>query len=160
VTGCARTSTTRSPTTAGRCSTAWDSRWPKRPGEWLALDRARRPRELAKALRATTAATGEFATVVDLTHGRALLRLTGRDAATVLAGVCAIDLADTVTPDGTALRTSLAAVVTDIVRDDQTGVRSYLLHVDRSSGQYLAEALLDAGSPLGLELTGPELDRV
>jgi hypothetical protein len=36
--------------------------------------------------------------------------------------------------------------VTDIVRDDQGAVPSYLLHCERSSGQYLAEVLLDAGA--------------
>jgi hypothetical protein len=41
----------------------------------------------------------------------------------------------------------VARVVTDVVRDDLLdGTRSYLLHCERSSGQYLAECLLDAGA--------------
>lgn len=130
------------------------------PGEWMVLDRPGRGRELAAALRATTGATGEFATVVDLTHGRALMRLTGRAAPDVLATVCAIDFSDGVTPDRTALRTSVAAVVTDVVRDDRDGERSYLLHCERSSGRYLFGALLDAGTPFGVDVDGPVLDRV
>ncbi|MEJ2885730.1 sarcosine oxidase subunit gamma [Actinomycetospora aeridis] len=123
------------------------------PGEWLLLGAPGTAGALRAAVEQRLAGTGEFTTVLDLTHGRALVRLTGREAATVLAGVCAIDFSDAVTPDGTALRTSLAAVVTDIARDDRSGVPSYLLHVERSSGQYLADALLDAGRPSGLEVT-------
>ena len=139
------------------------------PGEWLALGAPGTATALRAALEERLAGTGEFTSVLDLTHGRALLRLEGAAAPVVLAGVCGIDLADHVTPDGTALRTSVAAVVTDIVRDDRRigpqrdgaaapgandGVRSYLLHCERSSGQYLCDALLDAGSASGIEVTG------
>ncbi|GAA4917530.1 N-methylglutamate dehydrogenase subunit D [Actinomycetospora succinea] len=124
------------------------------PGEWLVLGAPGTASALRASIEQRLARTGEFTTVLDLTHGRALLRLTGPTAARVLAGVCAIDFSDAVTPDGAALRTSLAAVVTDVVRDDRSGVPSYLLHVERSSGQYLADALLDAGRGSGLEMTG------
>jgi sarcosine oxidase subunit gamma len=133
------------------------------PGEWLVLDRPGRGADLVTTLRGTVEATGEFASVVDLTHGRALVRLTGRQAPDALAAVCGIGLADHVTPDGTALRTSVAAVVTDVVRDDgdeRGGGPSYLLHCERSSGQYLFGALLEAGRPFGIEVDGPVLDRV
>jgi hypothetical protein len=43
----------------------------------------------------------------------------------------------------------VAALVTDVVRDDVAGVRSYLLHCERSSGQYLADTLLAAGAHPG-----------
>jgi sarcosine oxidase subunit gamma len=124
------------------------------PGEWLVLGAPNTAGALRASIEQRLAGTGEFTTVLDLTHGRALLRLQGAAAAGVLAGVCAIDFGDAVTPDGAALRTSLAGVVTDVVRDDRAGVPSYLLHVERSSGQYLADTLLDAGAPSGLEVTG------
>jgi sarcosine oxidase subunit gamma len=124
------------------------------PGEWLALSAPGTAGDLRSALEERLAGTGEFTSVLDLTHGRALMRLHGQAAPTVLAGVCAIDLADTPPPDGSAFRTSVAAVVTDVVRDDRDGVRSYLLHCERSSGQYLFDALLEAGAPAGIEVTG------
>ncbi|GAA4889547.1 sarcosine oxidase subunit gamma [Actinomycetospora straminea] len=124
------------------------------PGEWLVLGAPGTGAALVASLEELLAGTGEFTSVLDLTHGRALVRLEGAAAPRVLAGVCAIDLADAVTPDGTALRTSVAAVVTDVVRDDRAGVRSYLLHGERSSGQYLADSLLEAGAGAGLEVTG------
>jgi heterotetrameric sarcosine oxidase gamma subunit len=124
------------------------------PGEWLVLG----PADAVTALRAelTTLVTGvdEFATVVDLTHGRALVRLRGADSAALLAKVCAVDLTDAVTPDGAALRSSVARVVTDVVRNDVAdSTRSYLLHCERSSGQYLAECLLDAGAEFAIAVT-------
>ena len=98
----------------------------------------------------TGCAPGESVSVVDLTHGRALVRLRGARSADLLATVCGIDLADDIIPDGAAFRTSVAKLVTDVLRDDvgdDAGrVRSYLLHCERSSGQYLADALLDAGA--------------
>jgi sarcosine oxidase, subunit alpha len=115
------------------------------PGEWLVLAEPGTQDELRTRLEAL-ASSGEFVTVVDLTHGRALLRLSGERSADLLATVCAINLADDAVPDGAALRTSVAKIVTDIVRDDQGAVPSYLLHCERSSGQYLAEVLLDAGA--------------
>jgi hypothetical protein len=48
--------------------------------------------------------------------------------------------------DGAAFRSSVASLVTDVVRDDTGPIRSYLLHCERSSGQYLADSLLDAGA--------------
>jgi heterotetrameric sarcosine oxidase gamma subunit len=87
-------------------------------------------------------------------HGRALVRLTGADAPRLLAKVCAIDLDDSFTPDGAAFRSSVAKVATDVVRDDVSGERSYLLHCERSSGQYLFDALMDAGEEFGIERDG------
>src|SRR5438094_336608 len=82
----------------------------------------------------------------------------GPDARRVLARLCGVDLGDDITPDGAALRTSVAAVATDVIRDDAAaggsenhhdndtnsdangdatgGGPSYLLHCERSSGQY------------------------
>ena len=129
------------------------------PGEWTVIGpvgggAAQRARLEAVAADAGASA-GELSTVLDLTHGRALIRLTGAAAPALLAKVCAIDLADHRTPNGTALRTSVARLTTDLVRDDQEAVPSYLLHCERSYGQYLFEALLDAGAEFGIEADGP-----
>ena len=57
-------------------------------------------------------------------------------------------------PDGAALRSGVAGVATDIVRDDQAAGPSYLLHCERSSGQYLFGALVSAGEALGIGVDG------
>lgn len=123
------------------------------PGEWLVLGPSEAPGETVAAVRDALRGRTEFVSVVDLTHGRALMRLTGSRAASVLAKVCAVDFEDGVTPNGAALRTSVASVVTDVVRDDRAATPSFLLHCERSTGQFLFDAILDAGDEHGIETT-------
>jgi len=125
------------------------------PGEWLLIAPPGQAADLVTRFGGKAGqAPGETVSVIDLTHGRALMRLTGARAAEVLAGVCGIDLSDAVTPDGAAFRTSVAALATDVVRDDLAGVRSFLLHCERSSGLYLFDSVLSAGRDLGLQVGG------
>jgi heterotetrameric sarcosine oxidase gamma subunit len=125
------------------------------PGEWLLLAAPGRGPALAVRMGDLAArCPGELVTATDVTHGRALVRLTGPDAAGVLAKVCGIDTSDGITPDGAAFRTAVAAVATDVIRDDTGGVPSYLLHCERSSGAYLFGELLEAGGEFGIEIDG------
>ena len=125
------------------------------PGEWLLLAAAGQGSAVAARLEGLGGRTpAEHVSVVDLTHGRALIRLTGTAAAGMLATVCGIDLSDRFTPDGTAFRSAVAAVATDVIRDDVAGVRSYLLHCERSSGRYLFDALVSVGHDFGIEIDG------
>ena len=125
------------------------------PGEWLLIGPPGQAAEIAARLAELTArASGDYVSSTDLTHGRALIRLTGPMAADVLSGMCGIDLSDLATPDGAAFRSSIAALATDVIRDDVAGARSYLLHCERSSGQYLFDTLLRAGRDLGIEIDG------
>src|SRR5215211_4317361 len=122
------------------------------PGEWLLLST---PGTSAEVKGRVEQIQGEgLVSVFDATHGRALMRITGAMARDLLAKVCAINFADEVTPNGAAFRSSVAKLVTDVVRDDRGGSRSYLLHCERSSGQYLFDALIDAGDEFGLEVDG------
>lgn len=121
------------------------------PGEWHVLSRT----NVREPVERLVAESGEFASVVDLTHGRALVRITGPGTAQLLAKLCAVDLDDTGVPDGAAFRSSVARVTTDVIRDDVRTVRSYLLHCERSSGQYLAGCLLDAGREFGIGVGNP-----
>ena len=70
----------------------------------------------------------------------------------MLRRLTAFDLDDRFVPDGAAWRTSVAGVVTDLVRDDDGGPPSYLLHCERSSGRYLVDTVLAAGADLGAVL--------
>jgi len=125
------------------------------PAEWLVIAPPGMQDEVLARLEPDTGtATGEFVTAVDLTHGRALVRLTGTQAAEVLRKETALDLSDPLFPDGAATRTAIAGLACDIVRDDQAGVPSYLVHCERSSGQYLFDSLLDAGAEFGIEIDG------
>jgi heterotetrameric sarcosine oxidase gamma subunit len=122
------------------------------PGEWLLLSSPGTAPEVAGRVGAVS--VDESVSVIDVTHGRALMRITGERTVDLLAKVCGIDLSEEVTPDGAAFRSSVAKLVTDVVRQDKGGVRSYLLHCERSSGQYLFDALIDAGEEFGIEVEG------
>ncbi len=122
------------------------------PGEWLLLAAPGTNQAVGK--RVEVVQDEGLVSVFDATHGRALIRITGPRTPDLLAKVCAIDFADEVTPDGAAFRSSVAKLVTDVVRDDSGGARSYLLHCERSSGQYLFDALIDAGDEFGIEVDG------
>ena len=138
-----------------------DGRWlvvGSGPGEWFVLAPPGAAAAAAVAgwldTVAADSAPEEFVSVVDLTHGRALMRITGPDAAELMARLCGADLHDDMAPDGAALRAPVAGVATDIIRDDRAGVPSYLLHCERSSGQYLFSALVSAGESLGIGVDG------
>ena len=122
------------------------------PGEWLLLSApgtGAAVREHMKQIQEE-----EFVSVFDATHGLALVRITGARAPDLLAKVCAIDFSEAVTPNGAAFRSSVAKLVTDVIRDDLDRERSYLLHCERSSGQYLFDALIDAGNEYDIEVDG------
>ena len=122
------------------------------PDEWTLLGA---PGAGGRLSERAAAALGEApGALFDVTHGRAAMRITGSEADDLLAKVCAIDLAEEITPDKAAFRSSVAKVVADVVRDDQSGQRSYLLHCDRAVGGYLFDALLDAGAEFHIEVDG------
>ena len=129
-----------------------------RPGpvEWLVLAAAGSGPDLLGWLVESAAETGQLVSVLDVTHGICLIRVTGEAAPDLLARECALDLSDQVCPDGTALRSVVSRVSTDIIRDDRDGARSYLLACERSLGQYLFDSLLDAGGELAVDVTGFE----
>ncbi len=129
------------------------------PGEWLVLAPPGTQKHLCVALGEAATKADELASVVDLTHGRALLRVAGSASRELLAMECGVDLADAMCPDGAALRSTVAGVATDLVRDDLPAddggsTRSYVLHCERSSGQYLFDSLCDAGAEFGLDVDG------
>jgi heterotetrameric sarcosine oxidase gamma subunit len=117
------------------------------PDEWLALG----PPGAQPALRDRL--SGSDATVVDVTHAYAAIRLTGDQAADVLAHECALDLSRR-DPDGPALRTTVSGVAAGLIRDDVEDTPSYLITCEWSLGHYLYESLLDAGTRYGAKVDG------
>ena len=124
------------------------------PGQWHVLSEPGSQHTALEELQQMADETEELTTVVDLTHGRALFRLTGAEAAELLNKVCSLELSDDIVPDGSALRSTVAGVVTDIARNDIAGTRSYLLHCERSAGQYLWDTLFDVGAEYRIEAAG------
>ncbi|WP_419933035.1 hypothetical protein [Candidatus Poriferisodalis sp.] len=119
-----------------------------RPGEWIIVGT---PGEVAAAVAELDGlGEQEFMTALDWTHSRAMFRVTGADAARMLEKVCGIDWGDHMTPDGAVLSASVALTTCDLARNDVNGTPSYLVFCDRSFGQYLFDALIDAGDEFGL----------
>ena len=118
-----------------------------RPDEWTLYAPAGRSAQVTASVPA-----GGFVTVIDLTHGRAMIQMSGRSSVAALAKVCNIDLADDMVPAGAVFSAAVAGVSCDLVRDDQDGQRSYLLTCERSFGRYLFVALADAGIEFGIDV--------
>ena len=119
-----------------------------RPGEWIVLGTADAVTEAVEGV--DTADSSDFVTALDWTHGRALFRVTGHAAPRMLEKVCSLDWSDPMTPDGAVVSASVAKVTCDIARNDVDETPSYLVFCDRSFGQYLFDALIDAGDEFGL----------
>ncbi|WP_419911721.1 hypothetical protein [Candidatus Poriferisodalis sp.] len=119
-----------------------------RPGEWIIVGT---PGEVAAAVADLDGLDSEeFMTALDWTHSRAMFRVAGAEATRMLEKVCGIDWSDHMTPDGAVLSASVALATCDLARNDRGEVRSYLIFCDRSFGQYLFDALIDAGGEFGL----------
>jgi heterotetrameric sarcosine oxidase gamma subunit len=131
--------------------------------EWLMIG----PPGLSSPSYLTASTDGglELVTIVEVTHARALIRIVGTDSAKVMSKLCGIDFSGKTSPDNTALRTSMAGLVVEIVRNDlanrslgtagsDTTALSYLMLCERSAGQYLFDILLDAGKEFGMDIEG------
>ena len=123
-----------------------------RPGEWIILGTAGAVAEVVSGLEGLD--SSDFVSALDWTHGRALFRINGADAPRMLEKVCSLDWSDPMTPDGAVASASVAKVTCDIARNDMDGTPSYLIFCDRSFGQYLFDALIDAGDEFGISV-GP-----
>ncbi len=124
------------------------------PDQWHVLSEPGSQAETLQELQKLASVGKGLTTAVDVTHGRALFRITGAETRGLLNKLCAIDFSDDVVPNRSALRSSVGGVVTDIVRNDTQDSRSYLLHCERSSAQYLWDTLLDAGAEYRIEEAG------
>lgn len=125
----------------------------QRPDEWTLLGRQTAVEGLIDKLDRSG-----HVSVIDSTHSRALFRLTGEEATSVLEKLCSLDWNDHMTPDGAAVSGAVARVTCDIVRNDLEGARSYLISCDRSYGQYLFEVILDAGQEFSIAPLADQVD--
>ena len=107
--------------TSGRRARSWSSA-PGRGSGWCSAAPGTAGAWRRRSSERLGGAPGSSPRSVDLTHGRALMRLTGARRRPAAARRCARSTSPTASrPDGSALRTSVAKVVTDVVRDDQAG---------------------------------------
>ena len=105
------------------------------PGEWLVLSQVHAPETLAAEL---SVRLGDFAFVVDQSHGRVLLTLSGPDAVRILANGVAVDLHADAFPVGRAANVLCNHLSINLAR---TGEQSFDLVVMRSFAEALADDL-------------------
>ena len=102
------------------------------PGEWIGVGMEDRPPD-----------------AIDITHVRAMFRLTGGGAREVLERLCALDLSEPMTPNRAAARTLVADVATELIRDDVDDEPSYLLLISRSFARHVWDRLVAVGNDHG-----------
>jgi heterotetrameric sarcosine oxidase gamma subunit len=88
-------------------------------------------------------------TLTDVTHGRCILLLLGKDALQVLPKICALDFSDQQFPNLHAAQTSLAKVRALIIRADVNQTPAYALIIDRSLALYVWKVVFDAMREFG-----------
>lgn len=96
--------------------------------------------------------------LTDLTGARCGLRLLGPAAPAVLERLCSLDLTVGAFPEGSVAQTGVARIHALVARRDSGGLPGYDLSVDRDFGVYLWDALLEAGTPLGLAPVGRDVE--
>ena len=110
------------------------------PNSWMVIanddESGRKPGELLETLKK---AVGELAAVVDQSHGRCGLRLSGSHARTVMAKNCAIDLHPAAFKTGNCALTPVAHMSALVVQVDDTPC--YDLFVARSLARSFAHAI-------------------
>ena len=128
-----------------------------RPDEWTIYARPGQASAITAALSEVfghfQGEPGEgFVTVIDITHGRAMLRISGSNATAALNKICNLDLSNELTPDGAVFSASVGNVSCDLVRDDEGGQTSFLIGCERSFGKFLFIAVADACTEFGLSV--------
>jgi glycine cleavage system aminomethyltransferase T len=99
-------------------------------------------------------APGECGHLTELTSGRTIVAVAGPRSLDLLRAATQVDLRERVMPDRRCVQTSVARVPATIVRFDRWGVPAYEILVPRDYGEYVWEALLDAGGPAGVRAVG------
>ena len=124
----------------------------QRPGEFMVVGPSTATTLLVEGLDRSG-----HVSVIDHTHSRAMFRLTGLEAPATLEKLCSVDWSDRMMPNGAVVSASLAKVGCDIARHDRGTDRSYLIACDRSFGQYLFDAIIDAGNEFDISVVALEL---
>ncbi len=112
--------------------------------------------QAARIERILGADSGRCAHVVDITSAMAGVRLAGPAALDVVRSVTELDLRPSGFPNMTCAQTKVAEVYGMVVRVDAGDLPAYELFFGRELGEYMWDALMEAGRPAGLTPFGTE----
>ena len=91
-----------------------------------------------------------FATVTDVTHGLAEIRMVGPASPDLLSKLCGLDFHPRAFPNGAARQTSLAKTAQLILRRDIGSIPAFSLIGGQSLGIYMWDTIVEAGQEWGL----------
>ena len=103
-----------------------------------------------KKLTAASAASEQFVTVTEVTHGRSEIRVIGPDSQQLLSKVCGLDFHPTAFPNETAKQSSLAKTAQLIIRRDIGELPAFSIIGAQSLGPYVWDTMMEAGKEFGL----------
>ena len=103
-----------------------------------------------KKVAAASAASEQFVTVTDITHGRAEIRVIGPASQALLSKGCGLDFQPSVFPNETAKQSSLAKTTQLIIRRDIGDLPAFSIIGAQSLGPYVWDTLMEAGREFGV----------
>lgn len=122
------------------------------PDEWLVVTPDRRIERIRHAL--SDALDGQHAAVVDVSHSRTILALSGPDAHAVLAKGCPLDFHPRVFGPGRCAQSRLAKC--QVLIHQTSAAPAFEIYVHRSFAQYAWTWLEDAGREFGVRIAPAE----
>ena len=103
-----------------------------------------------KKLTTAVAASEQFATVTDITHGRAEIRMIGPDSQALLSKICGLDFHPSVFSNEAAKQSSLAKTTQLIIRYDIGELPAFSIIGVQSLGAYIWDTMMEAGREFGI----------
>ena len=103
-----------------------------------------------KKLTTASAASEQFVTVTDITHGRAEIRVIGPNSQALLSKLCGLDFHSSAFPNETAKQSSLAKTTQLIIRRDIGELPTFSIIGTQSLGPYVWDTMMEAGKEFGL----------
>ena len=103
-----------------------------------------------KLTTASAAASEQFVTVTDVTHGRVEIRVIGPDSQALLSKVCGLDFHPSAFPNETAKQSSLAKTTQLIIRRDIGELPTFSIIGTQSLGPYVWDTMMEAGKEFGI----------
>ncbi len=116
------------------------------PDEWLVVGAPGREGEIAAGLRSALA--GQHAAITDVTEGRTVIGLSGRNARDLLMKGCPLDVHRREFKPGDCAQSVLAKAI--IILHQTSDAPAYDIYVERSFADYLWTWLEDAAEEYGL----------
>ena len=103
-----------------------------------------------KKLTTASAASEQFVTVTEVTHGRVEIRVIGPDSQALLSKLCGLDFHSSAFPNETAKQSSLAKTTQLIIRRDIGELPAFSIIGTQSLGPYVWDTMMEAGKEFGL----------